>query len=259
MPRDIGSTLNRIFSGHENHRTQDYYRRGEIQHNSKVLYMDIPIDEDVFEIPTFAFKTFEEAVLQYRDEKVSALIVSLNTNENMSQYKSVDRALQDILTENFRLSRLALISVKQGDTTVNYYGTHGALFDKDFNPLAICSFQMERFMVKKENEDGGTFSFIGYKVQKAILRVAPWVYLHKDTAIEKYIVNKMITGCLQETITPPYYSNYRFLIKSTDRLQPIVEIGNCPFMIHSADIPSVSTTNQQLLQVALDHIEEVMQ
>lgn len=259
MPRNIGFTIGRVFENCEYIRTGSWYGRNTPQHNSKVLYMDIPIDEDVFEIPTFAFSTFCSTIASGRDEETSALIVSLDTQENMSQYKSIDRALQDILVEDFCHSRLILIPVKQGDSTVNYYGTHGALFDKDFKPLAICSYQIERFLVERENEDGETDSFIGYKLQKAILRVAPWVYLYKDTAIEKYIVNKMITGCLQDMVSLPPRSNERILIKRSDRLQPIVEICNCPFNLHLADTPSISTTNQQLLQVALDHIEEVMQ
>ena len=38
-----------------------------------------------------------------------------------------------------------------------------------------------------------------------------------------------------------------------------IDIDDIPFTILDTDIPSVSTTNKQLLQLAIDHIDEITQ
>ena len=38
-----------------------------------------------------------------------------------------------------------------------------------------------------------------------------------------------------------------------------IEIDECPFVIRSTDVPSISVTNEGLLQLAADYIDEVLQ
>jgi hypothetical protein len=38
-----------------------------------------------------------------------------------------------------------------------------------------------------------------------------------------------------------------------------IEIDECPFVIRGTDVPSISVTNEDLLQLAADHIDEIIQ
>lgn len=226
-----------------------------VDHNSNVKYMEIPITGSTFELPLFATDTFYKLVLKEKDDKVDAIVVTLNTQERMSRYKSLERAMTDVLTENYFYGRLALIEVKQGNEMVPYYGTQGAVFDKEFDPVMMCSCIVER---NKENEESKSF----YKLSKLILRIDPYAFIHKPTSMERFLNNKLITACLENTFympSPNLPGNHLLRIsRPTEKFPVKVEIDDCPFTVRPADTPSISTTNQQLLQVAIDHINEIL-
>ena len=54
------------------------------------------------------------------------------------------------------------------------------------------------------------------------------------------------------------FRNFTRIVKSDRKFPVKVEIEDCPFTIRAAATPSISTTNQQLLQVAIDHINEIL-
>lgn len=227
------------------------------EHNSNEKYMEIPITDNTFELPLLAIDTFHELIVKDKDDQVKTIVVVLNTQEISSRYKSLERAMTDVLTETYN-RRLALIYVKQGNEMAPYYGTQGAIFDKDFNPLMMCSCVIER---SKESEDSKSI----YKFSKLILRIDPHAFLHKTTSMERFISNKMITTCLENNFYLPSI-NYRMninrndlrVIRPNEKFPVKVEIDDCPFTIRSAATPSISTNNQQLLQVAIDYINEIL-
>ena len=86
--------------------------------------------------------------------------------------------------------------------------------------------------------------------------------------MERFISNKMITTCLENNFYLPFshraVTNYLIdrndlrIIRPNEKFPVKVEIANCPFTIRSAATPSISTNNQQLLQVAIDYINEAL-
>jgi hypothetical protein len=38
-----------------------------------------------------------------------------------------------------------------------------------------------------------------------------------------------------------------------------IEIDECPFVIRGTEVPSISVTNEGLLQLAAEHIDEILQ
>lgn len=253
MSRNLLWAVENMF---ENNNWNHCYRPFQgVEHNPKVMYMEIPITGNTFELPLFAADTFSEIVEKERDDNVEAIVVTLNTQEMMSRYKSLERAMADILTENYFHGRLALIEVKQGNEMVPYYGTQGAVFDKDFDPVMMCSCIVER---NKENEESKSF----YKLSKLILRIDPYAFIHKPTSMERFLNNKLITACLENTFYMPSSNlpgNHLLRIsRPTEKFPVKVEIDDCPFTVRPANTPSISTTNKQLLQVAIDHINEIL-
>ena len=258
MPRTLEETISRLYGGDS--RSQCWGSRDGLS-NPNVKYMDIPINQEVFEIPLLALDTFVDIVRNHIDGATSFIAVSLNAIGREPRYKTVDRFMRDVLLENYKNSRLIKLEVKQGSDTVLYYGTQGAVFDKEFNPVMICSYQIQR-LERTVEVNAGEPDIIEYqyKLLRPILRVDPQVYLCKENPLEKFIANKMVNGCLEDTVyLPSGYTLCRNFIRNDESLPVKVIIDTCPFQLHQADTPSISTTNQKLLQVAIDHIDELIQ
>ena len=96
---------------------------------------------------------------------------------------------------------------------------------------------------------------------RPILRVNPYTFLYKSDSMEKFIVNKMINTCLEDKIYLPssYDLSEKFKVKSDEKAAVKVIIDNCPFLVHQTDSPSISTTNEKLLQLVIDHLDELIQ
>lgn len=225
--------------------------------NLTIKYMEIPLDQDIFELPLFAFWPFVNAI-KCMDTQIPAIAVCLNTIGSAPNYKTVDRNMQDVLVSPFKSSRLAVLNVKQGEQNLTYYGTAGAVFDKDLRPLMVCSYQLER--IKDTIMDTVT----RYKFLQLIMRVHPDVFLYKKTSMERFIVNKLMPICLENSFDFPHLRQHdQTFIRPLDydrhSVKVKVEICESPYLIHDVDTPSISTSNQQLLQLAIDHLDELIQ
>ena len=231
MARTLNGTLENLFRGFNYARC--YPDIGQSL-NPTVKYMEIPISENRFEVPIFAMDGFNKAIRSNRN--IEALTVILNSTGYHSGYVTLDRNMIDVLLERFSRSRLALVNVKDKNNVLTYYGTQGAIFDKDLNPVMMCSFLMEK------NQEGN------YRCVRPILRIKPQVYMNKANPMERYIVNKIAPTCLSNSV----------LANGTTRSVPKVEIDECPFVIRTSDVPNASTTNKELLQIAINHVDEII-
>lgn len=254
MARDLEQAIEVAFRGTNTYTRscQHWYGDRNILVSTK-KYMEIPIKEDLFELPVFALLDFNNLTRDNKDlstDVITAMLFSLNGEP---RYKSLDRYMRDIILEQFTHSRLVKCEVKQGTETILYYGTHGAVFDKHFKPMMMCSWIMERQWLNEETRE--------YKFIKPILRIDPECYIHQWDPMQRWIVKKAASAALSETIYRPYRGSLTTAFEEipyNSQAELIVEIGKSPFKIRTADIPSISTTNESLLQLAIDHIEEVV-
>ena len=212
-------------------------------------YMEIPIDSDVFELPLFAFEDFKK---MHKDEKTGDVIVaSLYSCGQTSNYRSLDSIMKDVLSTYFN-SHLCKVQIP--NSTNVYYATFGAVFDENFTPLMMLSWIMER----RINEEG----VIKYQYKKPLLRLNPYPCLNKEDALQKFICGRWMTTALGETIYAPSFYGCESFIEQQGYLSfnhVKIEIDECPFVIKGTDVPSISITNEGLLQLAADHIEEILQ
>ena len=254
MARDLEQAIESAFRGMNTYTRGCQYWYGDrpIPVSTK-KYMEIPIEEDIFELPVFALSDFNELTRDNKDlstEAITAMLFSLNKEP---RYKSLDRYMRDIILEQFTHSRLVKCEVKQGTETILYYGTHGAVFDKYFKPMMMCLWQMKRKWI---NEETRKYHFI-----KPILRIDPECYIRQWDPMQRWIAKKAASAALSETIYRPYRRDLTDAFEETpydSQAELTVEIGKSPFKIRTADIPSISTTNESLLQLAIDHIDEVV-
>jgi hypothetical protein len=73
----------------------------------------------------------------------------------------------------------------------------------------------------------------------------------------------MITNALESVVYPPYNYKCREYFNTErygwDTFKVKVEIEESPFIVRSIDAPSISDTNEGFLQLAANHIDELMQ
>lgn len=247
---NLSTLLYRNYAGHYNE-----WGGFNLAAPNKSLFMIVPINEDTFEIPTFLLNKFINIVDKDYENNVDAIIVDLNYLYQKSSYKSIDSCIREVISTNFERARLIKIA-DVGDHFKSYYGTQGAIFNSDFSPLMMMSWIMKK--VPKEDDS----SFFEYKFYKPILRVSPEVFINKDDSVQRYIINKIVSevlniGCIA---CPHIYSSDRFNINSMSHsFKAKVEIEPCPFVFKKTDIPSISTTDEELLNTVINNIDEVIQ
>ena len=78
--------------------------------------------------------------------------------------------------------------------------------------------------------------------------------------MSKYIINKIIPVGALVSVTHPFIFKYQLIETDLSHLYSVkVEIDDIPFRIVDTEAPSISTTNKELLDIALDHIDEFIQ
>lgn len=221
--------------------------------NSKSVFMTVPI-EDRFEMPVFALSAFSLNERIGGKTPPDSIVINLNYKGSRTTYKSLDANMRNTLNTGYLNARLIKMP-GIGDSGRVYLTTQGAVFDDNYNPVMLLTWEMERVYVEETSE-------YKYKFIRPVLRVKPDVIINKCNAMERYIVNKIIPTALSlNYITTPaihntdiiitYYSSRSFKVK--------VIIDKMPFEVRETDAPSVSTTNEELLKVALDNLEELTQ
>lgn len=247
------NVIDNIFQGSNTY--SDITRRGlrSINPTTSITpkkYMEIPVNEDTFELPLLALDAFKNMLTKPNQYDIlAARIYSCGLS---SSYKSLDAIMKDVLST--RLDKHLTKVTIAGSTNV-YYATYGALFNENLKPLMMLSWIIERGW----NEHGNRM----YYLKRPLLRLDPYPCIAKEDAVQKILTGKFMTKVLEFKVGSPYffereqvninkYSNWGlFNIK--------VEIDECPFIIRGVDVPSASVTNEALLQLASDHIDEILQ
>lgn len=216
-------------------------------------FMSIPVSEETIEIPVLAFMDFMNRVVLHPESKVDVLAVSLSDNGRTSTYKTVDTAIRDVLECSFPSVRLVRLPQKDASAPA-YYCSQGVIFDASYTPLVMLSWKISRD--KTAEEPSGNLKYVS---QEAILRISPRVFTHKDTSVERYIVNRIIPAALSIDCVRPIMEFYRNSVAGSRHFKIRIDIADCPFPVTMPDVPSVSTTNEELLDIALDNLDELVQ
>ena len=248
---DLKAILKDCYSGHEDRYS---YMNRSMQHPC-TLERDlvVPVSfSDTFELPTFLLDNFMPYQFMSRREDF-AFAVTLKSNPRMSRYKSLDAVMRNTLSASFATRKLQCIVEDVHDSSQNYYATQGTIFDYAFNPIMMLLWQ-----VKAEIDEDNNLKF---RFLKPILKVAPHVLIQKADNVQRYIINKIIPAALEITWVhkPICLLYHEFVDTDCDNHCSVkVEIDKMPFLFKETDTPSVSTTNEMLLDIALNHVEEAV-
>ena len=247
MTQNLELAINQIFSKLRDFSSSrfDYGYNGPLF--DTVKYLEIPINKDVIEVPMFIFRKFRYALSHNLDTDAEAIAVRIETRNHISRYKSLERSMQDLLLDSYQ-SKLVRVPIENRDGTSIYFCTHGAVFSPVFEPLFLCSWQLQKI------EEGN------YKLLKPVIWMHPSVYTDNTDKMAKFLASKVVSYALSNSISVNYSDVTSSRILSYDRLYyPQVVIGKCPFVLRDMETPSISTTNEELLQIAIDHKDELIQ
>lgn len=225
-----------------------------ISFTDKSSYMLIPVTGDNIEIPTmamFSLPTLKNKILQ--KEPIDALAVNLNNNGGYSTFKSVSASIRDAFTVLYKNAHLRKL-VTVGDPEKTYYGTYGAIFDENFKPIVMLSWELKK-IYRDDEQDPFRYKFIS-----PILRVAPEVFINKSNTVERFIINQIIPTALSITyLSSPIFHRSMIYESNSGNCKVKVLIEKIPFIIKETDVPSISTTNEELLGTALNYIDEIIE
>lgn len=225
-----------------------------ISFTDKSSYMLIPVTGDNIEIPTmamFSLPTLENKILQ--KEPIDALVVNLNNNGGYSSFKSVSASIRDAFTVLYKNAHLRKL-VTVGDPEKTYYGTYGAIFDENFKPIVMLSWELKK-IYRDDEQDPFRYKFIS-----PILRVAPEVFINKSNTVERFIINQILPTALSITyLSSPIFHRSMIYESNSGNCKVKVLIEKIPFIIKETDVPSISTTNEELLGTALNYIDEIVE
>ena len=214
--------------------------------------MEIPVTSSIFEIPIFALNAFSRAS-PIDDNPIDIVVATIKASPRRSQYKTLTPAVKSIINTNYDVADLIMLPKKDEEPT--YYGTYGVLFDAQFTPVVMMTWEVLKVFNSESKKT--KFRFI-----RPILRVAPYIVTNKDDSVQRFIVNKIIPAALYyKTHLPMVIENGNFEAHSytTGSFPVKVVIDNSPFHMRKISTPSISTTDKELLQVALDNIDELIQ
>lgn len=252
MARNLSYTVHSIFENCSGNTTYSYIGTRHSQKDTGgEKYLEIPtVGMDEFEMPTMAFKAFLE--LAQAGKLPQAIVIKLNHKNNEPYFKTLERNLIDILTVEISKSRLIKIEVKRGNEDVRYYGTKGAILDEYLQPVMMCMWKIAK---KYQDEKRESFKYV---LKQPVTRISPSVFLRKDDPMMRFLTNKFLTTLLStEYEEPPSYLMQDCFQRQGGFFKPKVEIMDNTFHIKTVDRPSIQTTDRQLADTVLDHLDDL--
>lgn len=179
----------------------------------------------------------------------------MNNNGGYSSFKSVSTSIRDAFTVLYKNAHLRKL-VTVGDPEKTYYGTYGAIFDENFKPIVMLSWELKK-IYRDDDQDPFRYKFI-----RPILRVAPEVFINKSNTVERFIINQIIPTALSVIyLSSPIFHRSMLYESNSSNCDTKVKvlIEKIPFIIKETDVPSISTTNEELLGTALNYIDEIVE
>lgn len=255
MVRDIKGLLQEIFQ-HCNCPSNNYWSTPPDNFGT-MRYLEIPFSRGMIEVPTFAFNSFLTAAIEDYPDLPAFLVAKLKVSTNRTYFKTVDSIAKSLLPLEFKTERLFMVQLRE-DSPI-YYMSHGLILNADFKPIVICSWLLEE--IPNSEEIG-----VKYKFVRPIVRIAPSCFLEEPNTVSRFIANKLFKNAMnlevaQPTMSQTYDVPWRQAISvvrnSSSNKKVIVEVGNIPFNSRYKDSPSISTTNDKIMEIARNCVSDI--
>ena len=221
-------------------------------------HMVVPANKPIFELPTIALKLLcYESILSDRTlADFDAIDIPITYSNLTSSYSTASALLKRMFMQTIRRGFIKFF-IGNADSLTIYYGLDGLLLDKNFQPVLSLSWLIERkskVTAARPNDE-----VYNYTLLKPIARISPRVF-NKEDALQKYITTKFLKTVLDIKKVDLRYSPSPLPLETTAYIETFplsIVIEDIPFKVMRADPPSVSITDEELKQIALNHLDEI--
>lgn len=213
---------------------------------SESYHMIVPINKPIFEIPVLAcnFINVKGTLRGKNLANFDTLDIPIETINAEAPYKTSSAFLKYILPLDVRDNGLTKFTIEENGASYTYYGGMGTLLDEDFQPIVLFSWIVEKVP--------GVVSYVN--AIKPIIRISPKVFEKKD-GLQRYIVNKFLKIVFSiNAVIGSYPSS--FMVFHGNSIPITVVFEDSPFTVRRTDVPSVSTTDGELRNIVLHHMDE---
>lgn len=218
-------------------------------------FLVLPINKESIEVPLFAINSssFEYGSLQQflLKKESSELRIALYWNGLISKMQTIESTMKAAMPGHFQTCRL--VKFKDPKTEQIYYISRMALFDKDFNPLIMGTWQFERHIKETEEEQS-----ILFNVKAPLLHISPEIYtLKPSNTICSTIIKRLIKGSLETQISASFpVPNFNCKARSYP-IQVIIGTFDSFCKMHEPTPPSVLIKTKDMLEVVRAHENEL--
>ena len=218
---------------------QGALRNPSVWYKESASAMKVPIKGNELEIPVFTLGEFIDWKSRNYSEDVSTMMVPLFNAGVEDPYTTFENNFK-YLFRYYKWTgyRLKTIIAKDKNNDVPYFMCSGAVFTENLTP---CMLNTAKLTMNSNHE------IIAWE---PIVRLSPVCWSLNDT-MSRMLIGKYLREIIQ---SPEVYCGFDYSLQYK-RIK--VEIGDIPFEIISPKAPSILTTNQELLQTAIDHIDEI--
>jgi hypothetical protein len=192
--------------------------------------LEVPIADDVFDVPVFLWKEANDWLR--KNPVIDCMTVSLNTYSKPA-YKTPARYMRDVLVSNFFRNGMVTLKDDDGLPLDCCYATGGMVIDHSLNIMMAAATRC-----KKAESDRAGMTTVSH-----VLYVSPECYCSNDK-VSKFLIKNVMNNVISLGSEGGHPLN--------------VQIGEMPFHIRQVTPPDIHTTDREILQTALEHIDEIV-
>lgn len=221
-------------------------------------FMSIAINDFSFDVPAIMVHMFMRQYKQFyeKDEPIpSHITIPLFIVENYTfGYKGLFPQLRWAYDNG---SSCGLTPLRYEYENTGYYAAQGIIIDSNYKPILMQSY---RFVVDTQDTEKQYIKRL--RLEQLCLWINPCVYLKSDP-VQKLVLS-LIPKCVGQELTVHHITTSPCILMPERRTMyngPFMKIrtiiDSFPCTMQSPSVPSISTTNEELLQTAIDHIDNL--
>ena len=206
-------------------------------------FLTLDTNNDTFEIPS-AFTTTDVSSFAKMGDNTPIKVFPLYVGYEFNSYSTGDAIIKKLMTTSFQ-ARVAKIKTSKGEV---YYGGKGMLFDKDFNPLILCTY-------KAHFDDTSGVADRKVMFDEKIIHISPWVFMNQKSIVNKAILSKFIPFFLSIDINQRYSLQYPRITDASFGSKPriVVDYMHGIFSKTAPPIPSDESESTRINKFLLEN------
>lgn len=210
---------------------------------------EIPFADGI-EVPFFIISLYNKFFFnKLYDKGFKNIAIPLFRAYKFMRYRTLPANFKDCFSSAFSLYGLKMLT----NEPKGYYASPGIIFDSDYK--ALCAFTVKTHFYDKDGH-------LQLEYVDPLFRVAPEAFFNKNDNVCKFIRNSLIPYMLDLDTSVWVPNNTGNNSYTYDRnycpiVCPHVDIGSIGLNIFPVSEPSISVTNDTLLKVVSDNLEDI--